>query len=278
MAKKKRTAARCAVNTKYQQKAQEAARGEREKQERRAEAVRKNTALSNAYLYGILIVFAAAGLYMLIRILFTPAKSIQALRSDLLLLSIAILPYLIIAAALGFRRLNKKRRESYSDRAKRLSGVLFLLILMAAVFLFAGQLYTGRTAGENDAVYSGTVAALEQSGLSVSSEEEAVGMRTLLEYSLQGKLRCGESRVVLNEHSSPYGWVVKRFDAQADLDYAAFPCATDNDVQIWGPMGDHESARAAVVKRNGNSILIWELEGPGEELHQLIPLLSAVGN
>lgn len=278
MSKKKRTAERYAVNTKYQRKAEEAARGEQEKQERRAEAMRKNSALSKAYLYTIFIIFAVMSLYLLIRVLFFPVSSIQILRASLLLICVAVIPYLVVAAAVLVRRLNKKRRASYSERMRRLSGALFLLVILTGVFLYAGQLFFGRTDARGGEFYTRTVAALRESGLPVTEPEEAVGYRTLLEYTHQCELLCGQTKLVLNEHSSPYGWVAKRFDAQAARDYAAFPHTADNDLQIWGPAEDGAAARAAVVARTGGSIRIWELTGPAEELDQLIPLLKALGN
>ena len=77
----------------------------------------------------------------------------------------------MIAAALLLRKLNKKRRESYSDRRRRLSGALFLLVVMAGVFLFAGQLYAGRTDAHSGNFYTRTLAALGESGLSVTEPE-----------------------------------------------------------------------------------------------------------
>ena len=276
MAKKKQGATeRFAINKQLSRQAKAAAEKERQAQERRAEAARKNARMGNFFLYAVLSVVTVFCLYLLIRTLFFPASSLAELRSNLLFLSVAGLPFLLAAAAVILHKANRKNRSGYSARGQRAANLLYGAALLAALCLFGFQLLSGRTDGRSSAAYTATLEALERSGLPVTEPEQAPAFRALLEYSMQSELVCGDTLLVLSEHRDRSGWAAKRFDAQANLDYASFAFAEDNGLRIWGPMEQDGVARAALMEHQGGDIRIWELYGPAEELKLLLPLLTS---
>ena len=277
MAKKKQTSAneRYAVNKKYEKLARERAAQEQAALEKRRNNREKSRNLGNAFLFAVLALIGLFSLYTLIRLLFFRASSVSELRDDLLFVSLVSIPYLLGMGAVLVRRLNRKRREGWSDRGRRLSGFVFALVLLAAFVLFGWQFLKGRTDASARPAYTQTVAALERSGLSVTLPEEPYGVNTLLEYSLQTDLRCGETAVRLNCHADSLGWTAKGFRKQLARDYASCTRTERGGAELWGPEETNGTARAAVAIRSEREIRIVELSGPLSELETLLPLLAA---
>lgn len=278
MAKKQKQSEniRYAVNKKALKKAKTQAAQEQAQLEKRIENREKSRRMSSAFLYCVLALIAVFCLYTLLRTLLAPhAASLEKLRGDLLFVSLASIPLLLFCGAVLIRRLLKKRREQFSDRGRRVSDLLFVLVLLAAFVLFGVQLRGSQTDGSAHPAYRQTVGALEQSGLEVTAPDSVDRIRTLLEDSVQAELRCGQSSVGLNYHADSLGWIAGRFLDQAAWDYQAYPLTETGGGKVWGPLEANGAARAALCLRQGSSVTIWELSGPAEELERLIPLLTA---
>lgn len=250
----------------------------REEDQRRAENARKNALLGSVFLYAFLALIAIFCVYTLIRTLFFPAPSVAELRDNWLFVSLVAIPYLIGAVAVTVRKLTKKRREDRSPQARRAGSLIYVLILLAAFGLFGVQMLTGRVDASRVTYYTGTVAAMEQDGRTVTGPEEIVAFKSLIEYSFQTELKCGETTVKMNFHSGS-SLVAKQFQDQVHRDYAAFS-AEEKDLgkaglSLWAPVAGSEKPKAALAVRNGNRILIYELSGPEAELEALIPALEA---
>ncbi len=275
MAKQKNSTERYAVNKKLSKKEREAAaRREQEEQQRRAENAQKSARMGSAFLYGFLALITVFFLYLLIRTLFFPSASVTELRSNLLFLSLAGIPYLVAAAAVVIRRLNRKRRIEYSDRGRRLATALYLIVLLGCFAVFGIQMGSGRQDGADSPVYTAVREALGQSGLTVTEPEEVPAFRSMLEYSLETELGCGQSKLLLNYHSAGTGMIPARFLVQAAHDYRDCPLTEEDGLRIWGPKETDGSARAALALRQGRQVWVLELQGPRAELEQLIPLLK----
>ena len=118
MAKKRQSGqnARYAVNQSRAKQAREQAAREQSALEKRRENAQKNRRMGNAFLYAVLSLVGVFCLYTLFRLLFFRTASVSELRDDLLFVSLVSVPYLLAAAAVLIRVLNRKRRESWSDR------------------------------------------------------------------------------------------------------------------------------------------------------------------
>ena len=276
MAKKRQSGqnARYAVNQSRAKQAREQAAREQSALEKRRENAKKNRRMGNAFLYAVLSLVGVFCLYTLFRLLFFRTASVSELRDDLLFVSLVSVPYLLAAAAVLIRVLNRKRRESWSDRGKRLAALAFGLVLLAALLLFGWQLLEGKRPAADEPAYAGTVSALKAGSLPLTEPEAPFGVRSLLEYSLQADLRCGETSLRLNYHADGSGLIVKRFRQQLAQDYADCPLSHTEDAELWGPAGSDGSARAALAFVRSDSIRILELSGPREELELLLSLLT----
>lgn len=267
---------RYAVNKKALKQAQARAAEEQAQLEKRIENREKSRRMSTAFLYGVVTLIAAFCLYTLLQTLLTPhAASLEKLRGDILFVSLAGIPLLLFCGAILIHRLLKKRREQFSDRGRRTSNLLFVLILLAAFALFGVQLRGSQSEGSAHPAYTRTLSALERSGLEVTAPTSVDRVRTLLEDSVQANLTCGQTAVRLNYHTDSLGWIAGRFRSQAAWDYADYPLTETGGASLWGPKGSGSSARAALCLREGNGVTIWELTGPEAELEALLPLLSA---
>lgn len=278
MAKKKKsrqTNSAYAVNK--QQKRQAEAKAA-EEQAKRAENARKSRQMGNVFLYAFLALIAVFCLYTLIRTLFFSSASIPELRTNFLFVSLVAIPYLIGTAAVLIRRLNKKRRADYSERSRKLSGLAFFLVLLAAFALFGYQMLAGRSDASARAPYPQTLAALEGTGLEVTQPEEILGFRSLLEYSQQAELGCGKSSLRLNYHEGS-GFIAGKFVEQARLDYAVLAAqektAEGASMLRWDPAAGSEKPQAALCLRRNDTVLICELAGPEEELKAILDALEA---
>lgn len=277
MAKKKRQSEdlRYAVNKKALKQAQARAAEEQARQEKRVENREKSFRMGTAFLYGVITLMVLFCLYTLLRtLLVRRAASLETLRGNLLFVSLAAIPLILGLGAILLHRLLRNRREQYSDRGRRLSNLLFFLALIGAFVLFGIQLRGARTDASAQPVYAETLAALEQSGQSVTPPEAPDLVRTLLEDSLRADLLCGKSVVRLNYHADRFPGVATRFLDQAALDYGDCPRTEAGSWTVWGPTGADEAARAAAVLRDGGTIRIVELLGPKAELEALLPLLT----
>lgn len=251
---------------------------DRKEQEKRAENAQKNTRMGNTFLVTLLAIIGVFCLYTLIRILFFSAPSLSELRSDLLFISVITIPYLLLASAFLIRKMMQKRRAEYSDRRRKLSGLLFVLVIVGAIALFGVQLYAGRKNAAELPAYTESLAALESTGQTVIQPEEVLGFRSLLEYALQTDFICGRTAVRLHYHADSAEWIAKRFETQAARDYEAFPKTEievdrSHTVSVWGPAEADGTIRAAVAARVGGEIRIVELSGPRDEVERIIPPL-----
>ena len=271
--KKKSENVRYAVNKKYAKQAKEQAAREQAALEKRSENRLKSRRLGNAFLYAVLAFVGLFCVYTLVRLLFRTG-SVSELRDDLLFVSLVSIPYLLGMGAVLIRVLNRKRRENWSERARRMSGFIFVLVLMAAFFLFGWQFLRSKTDAAALPAYTRTVETLRQSGLPVTEPEEPYGVNTLLEYSLQTDLRCGSTSLRLNYHADSFGRIARRFLDQTAQDYADCPVSERGAARIWGPAGTNGTARAAVVLLSGSEVRVFELSGPEDELALLLPLLA----
>lgn len=267
---------RYAVNKKALKKAQAKAAEEQAKLDQRIENREKSRRMSTAFLYGVLALITVFCLYTLLQTLLTShAASLEKLRGDLLFVSLAAIPMLLFCGAVLVHRLLKKRREQFSDRGRRLSNLLFVLVLLGAFALFGVQLRGSQSNGSAHPAYTRTLSALEQSGLEVTATTSADRIRTLLEDSVRADLRCGQTAVRLNYHTDSLGWIAGRFQSQAAWDYADYPLTQTGGASLWGPKEAAGSARAALCLREGNGVTIWELTGPAEELVAILDALQA---
>ena len=275
MAKKQSGDIRYAVNKKALKKAQAQAAQEQSRQQQRAEDREKSRRMGSVFLLSVLSLIALFCLYTLIRTLCFPgAASLEELRSNLLFVSVAAIPYLLGFGAVLVHRLLKSRREHWSERSKKLGTALMILCVAAAFLLFGCQLRSARQDASRDAAYLQTVAALEQSGLPVTKPDSVECARTLLEYALRTELRCGESSLRLNVHRGS-DWITARFLNQAAADYGACPLTETEGLRRWGPVGQGGTALAALAKEENGAVVILELIGPQAELETLLPLLAA---
>ena len=267
---------RYAVNKKALKKARAKAAEEQAQLDKRIESREKSRRMSSAFLYGVLALIAVFCLYTLLQTLLTThAASLEKLRGDILFVSLAGIPLLLFCGAVLIHRLMKKRRDQRSDRGRRVSNLLFVLILLAAFVLFGVQLRGSQSEGSAHPAYTQTLSALERSGLEVTVPSSVDRIRTLLEDSVQADLRCGQTAVRLNYHTDSLGWIAGRFQSQAAWDYEGYPLTETGGASLWGPKASGSSARAALCLREGNGVTIWELTGPEAELEALLPLLSA---
>lgn len=265
---------RYAVNKKQLKQAREKAAQEREVLEKRASNREKSRRMGTVFLYGVLALIALFCLYTLVRTLAVRrAASLEELRGNLLFVSLAAIPFLLAAGAILVHRLLKNRRADYSDRARRLSNALFVLVLAAAFVLFGVQLRGGRESAADSPAYARTLAALEGSGLGFTAPEDPESVRTLLEHSQRTDLLCGRTVVRFHLHEGA-GWIAQRFLDQAAWDYEDYPLTETGAVRRWGPVTDDELSVAALAARIGDSVRILELAGPAEELDTLLPLLT----
>ncbi len=277
MAKKKKQSEniRFAVNKKALKKARTQAAEEQKKLEKRIENREKSFRMGSAFLYGVIALIVLFCLYTLLRTLFVRrAASLEELRGNLLFVSLAAIPVLLGLGAILVRRLLKNRRERFSDRGKRLSNLLFFLVLIGAFVLFGIQLRGGRTDASAHPAYADAVSALERSGQTVSAPEAPDLVKTLLEDSMEAELSCGGTAVRVHYHADRFPGVAARFLDQAAADYGDCPLTETGTAKIWGPAGTEEAARAAVAFPARNEIRIIELTGPRAELDALIPLLA----
>ena len=279
MAKKKKNGAAGGVSKQQKRQAEErASTKEREEMEKRAENARKSRQMGNVFLYAILSLVAVFCLYTLIRTLFFPAASVSELRSNFLFISLVAIPYLIATVAVVTRKLTKKRRAGYTDQGRRRSGLIFALILVFAAFTFGYQMLQGRKDAAGEPIYTRTVEALEGSGMTVSKPEEVYGFESLLEYSLETELTCGQTKVLLNDHRAYTGGLANRFESQVRQDYAAFAALESpewpKEVTVWPPVTGSEDPRAAIAYRKDSRIIILELKGPESEIDALLPVLA----
>jgi flagellar basal body-associated protein FliL len=276
--KKKKTAS---GNPGKQQRREADARAkaqEEKKEQERAENARKSAQLGSIFLYAILCIIAVFCVYTLIRTLLSSASSVSELRDNWLFVSLVTIPYLILTAALVIRKLRKKRREEADKRSRRLALFIFLLIVVASAGMFFVQLYRGRTDASRNAVYAGTIAALQQDGRTVTEPEEVYAFRSLLEYSLETELTCGETAVALNYHAGS-GLIAGQFVEQVRQDYAAF--SVQEETRYEGktvlrvtPVSGSEKPKAALCVREGSSVTVWELTGPESELLAILEALE----
>lgn len=276
--KKQSESIRYAVNKKALKNARAQAALEQAQQEERLAKREKSRRMSSAFLLGVLALIGLFCLYTLLRtLLVRRAASLEDLRADLLFVSVAAIPFLLGLGAALAHRLLRKRREQYSDRGRRLSNLFFILVLLAAFVLFGVQLRGARADASTHPAYTATLAALKQSGQSVTAPESVEMSRTLLENSLSVNLICGNTVVRVNDHADRFPGVAARFLDQAAADYADFPRTEEpaRGLTVWGPAGSGGSARAAVALRSGAEIRIVELLGPRAELDALLPLLTA---
>ena len=266
---------RYAVNRKALKKAQARAAEEQAKLDQRIESREKSRRMSSAFLYGVLALISVFCLYTLLQTLLTShAASLEKLRGDLLFVSLAAIPMLLFCGAVLIHRLLKKRRDRFSDRGRRLSNLLFVLVLLAAFVLFGVQLRSGQSDGSAHPAYTRTLSALDRSGLEVTAPSSVDRIRTLLEDSVQADLRCGQTAVRLNYHTDSLGWIAGRFQSQAAWDYADYPLTQTDGASLWGPKEAAGSARAALCLREGNGVTIWELTGPAEEISAILETLE----
>lgn len=269
---------RCAVNKQALKNARAKAALEQARLAERVEKREKSRRMSSVFLWSVASAMGLFCLYTALRVLcFPKAASLEELRGNLLFFSVAALPYLLGFGAVLVHRLLKKRRESWSDRTRRLGTGLMVLILVLSFALFGVQLRGSRRDASGDPACVSTLAALRESGLPVSVPAEIYGARTLLESALVTELRCGECAVRLNSHSGS-GWIAARFLSQAAADYAECQRTEDGAVTRWGPGEADGTARAALAKAEGNAVTILELVGPQAELDTLLPLLAAALN
>ena len=275
MAKKKKQSAdvRYAVNKKALKKAQAKAAEEQAQLEKRMASREKSRRMSSAFLYGVVTLMVLFCLYTLLRTLFVRrAASLGALRDNLLFVSLAAIPIVLGLGAILVHRLLKTRREKLSDRGRRLSNLLFILVLLAAFVLFGVQLRGGRADATAHPACAETRSALEQSGLEVSAAEAPVLVQTLLEDSIQAELRCGETRVQIHYHAGRLPDIAARFLEQAALDYADCSRTETGAWTLWGPT-ENETARACAALLDGSAIRIVELRGPRAEVEALLALI-----
>ena len=275
MAKKQQNGGnlRCAVNKKALKNARAQEAQARAREEQRREDREKSRRMGSVFLASFLALIALFCLYTLIHTLFFPAASLSELRSDLLFVSLVALPYLIAAGAVLIHRLNQKRRSAYSERGRRLSGALYLLVLLGCFALFGVQLLTGPRDASQAGVCTQTVQALEESGLPVTKPETIPAFRSLLEWSLETELDCGRSLVLLHAHTEGSGLIPAAFLKQAERDYGEYRDA-GSGCRIWEPRDTGGTFRAAVALSGTGSVTVWELQGPREELERLIGVLS----
>ena len=245
---------------------------------RREENARKSRQMGFVFLYAFLAVIAVFCLYTLIRTLFFPAASVTGLRSDYLFVSLFSIPYLILAAAILFRRLRSKARAEAPAGVRMAENLLFPIAVIAAFLLFGGQLTRGSMDVTRHRACTTFASALEESGLSVTETEKATGFHTLLETaSIGGKVLCGSSTVILNYHEG--GSLVRGgFLRQVRSDYADFREARMevNGVTIhtWPENPDDPGTICAVCAVTDRAVLILELVGPAEQTEVLLPLLQ----
>ena len=267
---------RYAVNKKALKNARAQAALEQANLEKRMENREKSRRMSTAFLFGVFSLIGAFCLYVLLKTLLLRPASLEDLRANLLFVSIVAVPYLLGFGAVLIHRLLKKRRENWSDRSKRLSGVALALAILAAFFLFGIQFRGGRRSASALPSYNSTLAALQQSGLAVWEPDAAESVRTLLEESLCTDLGCGQTQLRLNWHADGSGSIARRFLDQAAWDYESLPQTEPAaGVTLWGPAETDGTARAALAELQDGQILILELTGPKAELETLIPLLTA---
>lgn len=278
MAKKKHQSEdiRFAVNKKALKKAQAQAAEEQAQLEKRIKNREKNSRMGTTFLYGVIALMVLFCLYTLLRTLFIRrVSSLETLRGNLLFVSLAAIPLLLGLGAVLLRRLLRSRREKYSERGKRVSNLLFILVLIAAFALFGIQLRGARADASALPAYADTLAALEQSGQTVTAPDSPDVVKTLLEDSLKVDLICGKTIVRVNYHAGRFPGIANRFQDQAAWDYEDCSATETGNGTIWGPAGTDEAARGAAVLRTGNEIRIVELLGPMSELETLLPLLTA---
>ena len=278
MAKKKKQSEdiRYAVNKKALKKARAQAAEEQAQLEKRMENREKSRRMGSAFLYGVVTLIVLFCLYTLLRTLFVRrASSLETLRGELLFVSLAAIPMALGLGAVLVHRLLKNRREKFSDRGRRLSNLLFLLVLIGAFVLFGVQLRGSRADGSAHPAYTQTLRALEQSGLETEAPDSVDRIRTLLEDSVQADLTCGGTAVRVNYHAGRLPGLADRFLDQTAWDYEDFPRTETGGATLWGPKEGSNTARAALCLQNGNAVTIWELNGPAEEVETLLPLLSA---
>lgn len=277
MAKKKTQSEniRYAVNKKALKNARAKAALEQAQLQERMEKREKSRRMSTAFLLGVLAAICLFCLYTVVRtFLFRADASVEALRTSLLFVSIVSIPCLLGGGVFLIHRLLKKRRENWSDRAKQMSKLLLILAIVAAFLLFGIQFRGARSSAAAHPAYTGTLAALEQSGLQLETPEEPTILKTLLEDSLSADLRCGQTQLRLNYHAGGSGWIAHRFLEQAAGDYADCSVTENGGWTLWSPAGTEASARAAAAFRSGNTIRVIELAGPRAELETLLPLLA----
>lgn len=275
--KKKKGGSGAARQQQREFEAKARAREEKQQQER-AEIAQKNARLGSIFLYGILSVVAVFCLYTLIRTLLGSAASVSELRDNWLFVSLVSIPYLILTAAVVIRKLRKKRREEADKRSRRVALFLFLLIVAIAAGTFFFQLYRGRTDASRNSVYTQTVAALEQTGETVTGPEEVPAFRSLLEYSLEAELRCGQTQVLLNYHAGS-SFIAGQFVRQVLKDYADFTVQTTvwedgTSVLRINPASGSGSMRGLLSLHSGDSVKIWELTGPEAEVNAILDALE----
>ena len=275
MAKKQSGDIRYAVNKQALKKARAQAAQEQSLRQQRAENQEKSRRMGSVFLLSMLSLIGLFCLYTLIRSLCFPgAASLEELRSNLLFVSVAAIPYLLGFGAVLVHRLLKRRRERWSERSKKLGSAMMILCVAAAFLLFGYQLRSARQDASRDTAYLQTVAALEQSGLPLSLPDSVEGSRTLLEYGLCTQLGCGETSLRLNVHRGG-DWITARFLNQTAADYAECRRADDGAVIRWDPAPQGDASRAALVKEEDGAVTILELRGPQAELEALLPLLTA---
>ena len=278
MAKKKQQSEdiRFAVNKKALKKARAQAAEEQAQLEKRMTNREKSFRMGAAFLYGVMAVMVLFCLYTLLRTLFVRrAASLEALRGNLLFISLAAIPILLGLGAVLLRRLFKSRREKYSDRGRRLSNLFFFLVLIGAFVLFGIQLRGAQADASTHPAYTGTLTALEQSGLELRTSESPDLVQTLLEDSIQADLICGGTVVRVSYHAGHVPGIAARFMDQAAWDYEECPLTEIGAGKVWSPTGTEKAARAAVALQTENRIRIVELFGPVDELETLIPLLTS---
>lgn len=277
MAKKKHQSEdiRYAVNKKALKKAQARAAEEQAQLEKRVENREKSLRMGTAFLYGVVSLLVLFCLYTLLRMLLIRREaSLETLRGNLLFASLAAIPIVLGLGAVLVHRLLKGRREKYSDRGRRLSNLLFFLVLLAAFALFGIQLRGARSDASAHPAYAETLAALEQSGQSVTASAAPDLVKTLLEDSLAADLSCGKTAVRVNYHAGRFPGIAARFLDQTAWDYEECPQTEAGAWTVWNPAGSEEASRAAAAFRTGNEIRILELHGPKAELEALLALLT----
>ena len=246
-------------------------------QEKRQENARKNAQLGNAFLFTFMAIVAIFCAYKLIQTLFFRSATVSDLRDDLLFLSLISIPYLILCAAFLVRKLRRKQRAEASAKVRLASGLIYFLVLVGAVALCLVQLFSGRVDASGTEDYQRLVAASQEAGLPVTQPQEVAAFKSLLEYSMETELVCGETKVLVNLHSGS-GLVASLFDAQVRQDYSAFSAEGREEggaaVTVWAPAAGSESPRAALCVRQGSRIVIVELAGPEAELNALLPALE----